>query len=181
MLNKQEIRSLIEVFGEACRFISELRARSPIAKLVQYPKTPTLLSESLAVHAIQEGRLLAAAGPFTTVQRGGRRADILADRADGRQLNIETKASGVQDFATFGGKDYAADFLLWFRFDTLLRDNHLGQVEVLVCPCPGNHLPSFHFENGKKRDRVTVNQLTQAWDGELVREYVDLQQLLGAA
>jgi hypothetical protein len=171
MPSPQELKSLIEAFGETCQFISELRARCPIARYVQYPKIPTILSESLAVHAILQGRLLASTGPFSSVIRGGRKADVLAVLMDGQELRIETKASGEEDFATFGKKDYAAHFLLWLRFGKSLRESCLGQMEVLVCPRPAEHLPWA-------RDRANVAQLLAAWDGEIGRVQLDLRDLL---
>lgn len=172
MLQRDELRDLIIAFGETCRFITTLQSRAPVAKHVQYPKIPTILSESIAVIAIQQGLLLSSQGPFSAVIRGGRAADILAAVAgEARQLKIEIKASGTKDFATFGPKDYAADFLLWMRFENLLHENNFGCVEVLICPNPVEHLPW-------RRSRVTVAQLTANWKGDLAREYIDLSTLL---
>jgi hypothetical protein len=183
MLTRDELRSLIKAFGETCRFVSDLRARCPVAKYVQYPKIPTVLSESLAAHAILNRHLLSSVGPFTSVARGGREADIVAAHANGRRLKIETKASGEEDFAAFGRKDYSADFLLWLRFGSLLREGRLGRIEVLVCPSPGDHLSWWaeYRAGAKLKDRVTVAELTSAWDGQLVRVQVDLVALLSEA
>lgn len=93
MLTEDELKSLLAAFGATCQFVTNLRARFPIARFVQYPKIPTVLSESLAVHAIRRGHLLASAGPFASVTRGGREGDIIAACEDGRRLKVETKAS----------------------------------------------------------------------------------------
>src|SRR6516162_839793 len=156
----------MKALGETCRFISDLRVRCSVAKYVQYPKIPTVLSESLAVYAITDGYVLVSAGPYTSIARGGREGDIIATRGDGRRLKIETKASGEEDFATFGKKDYSADFLLWLRFGNLLRESRFGKIEILICPRPADHLSWWaqHLAGAKLKDRVTVAQLTLAWD-----------------
>ena len=183
MLSRVELRSLIEAVREASCFLSGLRLRCPMAKHVQYPKIPTVLSESLAVYAINNGLLLASVGPFRRVERGGREADIIAVCDDGRRLKIETKASGEKNFATFGAKDYCADYLLWMLFGSLLRENAVPRIiEVLVCPSPAEHLPWWkqHKEEGKRlKDRVTVAQLTKDWQGGgLQRVKLDLDRIL---
>jgi hypothetical protein len=155
MLSKPEIKTLVRCLGEASRFVTELRGREQIAKYVQYPKIPPALSESLAVHALRDGMLLTHVGPFSSVDLGGRVADIVATTAMGTTLRIETKAAGTEEFATFGPKDYEADFLLWLLFGDLIRNGQGGKCRVLVCPCPKDHLPW-------RKDRVTVTQLKSA-------------------
>ena len=175
MLSREELWSLIQAFGDACQFIKELKERCPEAEHVQYPKTPPILTHSLAALAILDGRLLSAEGPFTNVVLGGRQANILATSADGSVLEIETKGSGENDFATFGKRDYAADFLLWLRFGSELREKRLDQVEVLICPRPEEHLPSGIT-------RVTVGQLENNWqDGPIDRTNLNLAELLRSA
>jgi hypothetical protein len=158
MLSKSEIKSLVRCLGDASRFITALREREQIAKYVQYPKIPPALSESLAVHALRNGTLLKHQGPFSAVDLGGRVADIIATTTSGKTLRIETKAAGTEEFATFGPKDYEADFLLWLLFGDLIRNGQGGKCRVLVCPSPKDHLPW-------RKDRVTVTQLKSAWTG----------------
>jgi hypothetical protein len=182
ILSRDELGLYVESFSETCRFVTDLRARKQsVAKFVQYPKISEVFSESVAARAIIDGYLLASAGPFASVARGGSiKGDIVATRSDGHLLRIETKASGKKDFATFGKKDYIADFLLWLRFGSLLQEGRLGKIEVLVCPRPADHLSWWaqHMAGGELKDRVTVAQFKVACKDQLDTVEVDLAALL---
>jgi len=174
LLSKNEIGALVRCLSETSQFISKLRDREEIASYVQYPKIPPALSESLAVFAIRENKLLASHGPFKAVKLGGRVADIIATTDSGKTFRIETKAAGTEEFATFGPRDYEADFLLWMLFGDSIRSGCGGKCTVLVCPNPKDHLPW-------RKDRVTVPQLEADWDGNIEKTFLDIPvQLSGS-
>ena len=170
ILSLLEVTHLASGFAETCRFIESLRLRNPQARHIQYPKIPESLSESITVHSMKKGIVLKDFGPFSNIRLGRKRkgkkgckeADIIATTVGGRVLNIEVKASGKNDFATFGKDDYQADVLLWLRFDQSLFRNELGDIQILVCPKPIDNLP---WDPGEKQ-RVNARQLIRDWKGD---------------
>jgi hypothetical protein len=187
-LNHDEIKSLIFAVGETYRWMLDLRERSRVARHIQYPKIPPILSESIVVYAIRHGKLLPSIRPsLESVMRGRRAtADVVAIRnerpwpypvppslAQVPELYIEIKGTGCGEFAGFGDKDYDAHILLWLLFGNRLFGGGLGVMDVLVCPHPIENLrPEFD-----RPKRVTVGQLTSNWNGEIERQHLDLREL----
>ncbi len=170
MLNLQEILQLVDALRKTHRFIDNLRHVNPLAKHIQYPKIPTLLSESIAGLTIKKGGLLSDYGKFSNVVRGGKHADLLCINDVNEQIKVEVKASGKSNFATFGPKDYGADVLLWLLFQDVFVSKTSCIIEVIICAEPSKRLPW-------RKDRVTLSQLTNDWNGDLPRIKIDFSSL----
>lgn len=156
-LGLRGIAELTRHLREVAKVVSSIRGASAVGRHVQLPKIPPALSESLAILAIRERLLLADIGHIADVRFGGREADVIAIVNDGR-FRIEVKSSGPQRFATFGKKDYAADFLIWFAFDDYFQREDANSVDAFVFPAPSQFLAE-----GWRPNRVTLGQLLAKW------------------
>ena len=151
------ISLLRDVFG----YLDHLRVQDPLAKHIQYPKLPSLLSESIVLNSLKEGALLPelATASFAF---GGRRADIMAQLPDGNEQTIEVKATGKSAFQYFGKKDIGCDFLVWVNFGTYFHARETQPVEACVI-----HQPSRYFRQplkvtlAKVKSEVPVLQTCQ--------------------
>lgn len=164
-LDLRDIAELTQHLREVARLIRAIRDNSHVGYHVQLPKIPPALSESLAVLAIRQRLLLPWIEIRSYVGFGGREADVLVGVGDGSHLRIEVKSSGPQRFATFGAKDYAADFLIWFAFDDFFQRDDADMVDAFVFPTPARFLPG-----GWRPNRLTLSQLLANWPESGMRQ-----------
>ncbi|HUW74887.1 MAG TPA: hypothetical protein VMW05_12855 [Methyloceanibacter sp.] len=135
-LTKEELTELPILLRQVFDFISQLKAQNPAAAPIQYPKLPSIFSESLVLHC----------GPaiFPNAQnlrRGGAVADILFEVGQ-LTKKVEVKATGQQAFQYFGKKDIDADFLVWLAFGEFFRSQAESHVKIYVLAKPGEVLPN---------------------------------------
>ena len=109
-LTAEELTELAALLRRVFDCISQLKAANPAAAPIQYPKLPSIFSESLVL----------LCGPVLfphakNLRRGGAVADILFE-AGNITKRVEVKATGQQAFQYFGQKDINADFLVWLAF-----------------------------------------------------------------
>jgi hypothetical protein len=116
-LTATEITELAALLRRAFDCIAKLKATSPAAAPIQYPKLPSIFSESLVMHC---GQVLFPGAK--NLRRGGASADILFESGK-RTKRVEIKATRQQAFQYFGPKDISADFLIWLALgeSTYLR------------------------------------------------------------
>jgi len=137
-LSRAEIAVLIPIVREVFEYIGQLKRSKPLAKHIQYPKLPSILSESIVLLELQSGRLLPelADAEFSF---GGKKADILAQRKSDSELRIEVKATGRNAFQYFGEKDIGCDFLVWVHFGSFFETRRNSAVDALVIRRPSRH------------------------------------------
>ncbi len=138
--------------------------------LIQYPKLPPSISETLAARWLVHADIYPAA---TEIRRGGG-ADLLVSGPD-QTWRVEVKGSGTSEFQTFGSKDYDCDLLIWIRFGDAALLGEEGFVRATLIPTPRDSI-------GNLGARVTHAAARSALrPGFEIRELeVRLGDLLGA-
>jgi hypothetical protein len=145
-LKYSEIKELVRLVRGVFSDVRQLKAREPLARHIQYPKVPSILSESLALHLLKRRRLIPGLHGHV-FGFGGKTADILGKSSTGREKRIEVKATGTNAFQNFVKKDTTADYIIWFHFDDyFLRDDNPPIAAFLI------RKPGRFF-----RERVYVN------------------------
>jgi len=164
-LTKNEMANLIQALRGAFQAISKLRGTDRLASLVQYPKIPPALSESLAFHLIQDEVIL----PGLTSLRAGARteSDLVASDPRGRRVAVEVKGTGASAWVYLGPKDYQADYLVWVLFGSFFASADQSTVRICVAD------PSLIRP---KRDRITLSTLTQLAGERLAWTDIDLTE-----
>lgn len=135
VLSGDEIESALRTLRTAFDCISDLRAKSSFAKHINYPKMPSILTESLTVHLIRQGKILPEF-MNAIVNRGGEKADILVD---GGRSRIEVKGTSETSWVTLGKNDIAADHLVWIDFGHYFT-SMIDVIQVHVFKSPGAYL-----------------------------------------
>ncbi len=150
ILSKNDLNGLIQALRTAFRSISSLRTSDNLASLVQNPKIPPALSESLAFHLIQDEVIL----PDLNSLRAGARSesDIVAKDSHGRSIAIEVKGTGTSAWVFMGPKDYKANYLVWLLFGDFFADPEQSTIRICVAD------PAFIHP---MRDRITIGALIQ--------------------
>lgn len=121
-LNKQQIADLILLICDLNHWIDNKRSINNLAQNIQYAKTPSILSESLARLLIIDKRILVGE-TWSSINLGGNKADLIGINAKGNRKFIEVKAT-VEDFSSFGIKDINADYLIWIDLKNIFRNNN---------------------------------------------------------
>lgn len=116
-LRWNEIVELTDLLTEVFSFISNLRNDNPLAKRIQYPKIPSILSESLCI--LEREKLFPGC---SNAIFGGQKCDIIVLFPDGTKKTAEIKATGQSAFQGLYKKDIAADFLVWVHFGRLFEE-----------------------------------------------------------
>ena len=153
LLSKGQVRELIRMMRNLFRYHAELRERNPLGDLIQYPKIPPFLSESLVVLLIQSGFV----SHIKNARLGnGRESDVLAESLAGEHLTVEVKATGVSAFMMLTEKDCDANYIFWLHFDDFFVNHEKSTIEVY----------SFQpHKLGLKPNRIRVDQhLRQKFD-----------------
>ena len=172
ILTTAEMRELALYLDQACKYITKARLRFPLARHIQYPKIPSILSESIVAAAISKGHILCDE-PINSVTFGGKQADLIARLRTGGQLKIEVKASGPNGFVSFGPKDYSADYLIWLLFGNIFVNGAGKTCRALILPKPGEKLIS-------RKRIIAASKLIADWPGTMTEALIKLP-LLSAA
>jgi len=125
-LSKDEILGLERTIRQAFQALNKLKQEEPLAKYIQYPKIPSIFSESIAAKVLPH-----IFSGFEAIG-GGITADILLVGEHGTKT-VEVKATGKSGFQYFGEKDCKADYLLWISFGDYFQ-NDTGTIDVLIMP-----------------------------------------------
>lgn len=168
LLNEDEIRHLIGLIRDLFDHQESLRAREPLAELIQFPKIPPNLSESLAVHLINSGVLMGKLADGVHARLSAAGGDVVISQPVGNDLQIEVKGTAESAFQHFGPKDIASHIVLWVHYGSCFRDGGTcADVHLLVKP--GRFIPT--------PGRITLGRLAQLAGGELIRARIDLSTL----
>jgi hypothetical protein len=163
LLSPDEMLKLVNLMKEAFDQIARLRTTDPLAEWIQYPKVPSVLSESLIVHLINRGELIAG-GPGDHARLGGKKADVLYRCEDLRESKVEVKASAREAFSEFVKKDTLADYLVWVHFGESFLQGLPFTAEILFVEAPSQFfnpgkmtLPRFKALAGAQLQTITVD------------------------
>ena len=118
-LRWSEIIELTDLLAQVFSLISDLHNENPLAKCIQFPKIPPILSESLCV--LEREKLFPGC---SNADFGGRTCDIIVRFPDGTKKTAEVKATGQSAFQELSQKDIAADFLVWVHFGRFFEDQN---------------------------------------------------------
>jgi hypothetical protein len=163
LLSSDEMTRLVALMKQTFEQLGQLRAKDPLAEWIQYPKVPSVLSESLVVHLINRGELIASC-PGTHARLGGQTADVLCRQADAAESRIEVKASAREAFSEFVKKDTLADYLVWVHFGESFLQGFSFRAEILFVKTPAQFftpgkmtLPRFKAMTGSQLQTVEVD------------------------
>lgn len=101
------------------------------------PKLRSLITESLAVHLVNDGNLRVALPDVchATLAGGtGDQPDVRVTRANGAAATLEVKSTGPATWQRASAKDAASDFFLWINLAPLCNGEGVAHVWVLRRP-----------------------------------------------
>jgi len=150
ILTPRELLEFISILQSLFQHIRQLRKRHPLAKLLQFPKIPPFLTESLAVHLINARVILPS---LKTPRLGGRAADVIAKSRSGADVLVEVKGTGTSAWIMLQPKDLAADHLVWIDYSDFFE-------------VPDRTMVRVHLIDPKRirrdRPRITLKTLAQS-------------------
>jgi len=120
--------------------------------LVQLPKIPSILSESIVASEVQHGRGPMWKGPVQ-VMPGGAKADLIV-KWKSKEFRVEVKGTGRQGFQNLVAKDVAADVLVWVDFGNFFEDEFDSPVVAYWVSKPSSIFPDsmkISLQNFRKR------------------------------
>jgi len=147
-LNWDEVIELIDLLTEVFSVVSDLRNRNPIARWIQFPKIPSILSESLCI--LERGKLFPGCSNAIS---GGRTCDVMVLFPNAARKTAEIKATGQSAFEELSEKDISADFLVWVYFGRFFEDQN-EEIKAYVMENPGR---IFH-----NRVKITLEKFRSA-------------------
>jgi len=137
-LSLDQIHKLVAVLRELFKHHSRVRESTELGSLIQYPKIPPALSESIAFHLFHSGALLGKPVEVCLSRSGG---DLELLITDGSPVRVEVKATAQSAFQYFGPKDLKADILLWIHFGDLFQNEDEDTFQVYLLERPREHFP----------------------------------------
>jgi hypothetical protein len=165
LLSPAEIDQFIFLLKDVFTYISNLKEKNPLAADIQYPKLPSKLTESLAIHLLRHDLIPELKG--YDFRFGGNEADIIAAR-ETEKVRIEVKGT-TRGFEYFGEKDIRAKYLMWFDFEELLRKG-------------GNHFTLYILPHRESRFggplKITIGSLKKVTGVDLQLTRYNIQDLL---
>jgi hypothetical protein len=159
-LDERRLREFFFGWGEVVQVIERVKAASSGGRLIQYPKIPSAVSESLAA------RVLIARAVFpearSMLRGGGADIRVVCGTSTYR---VEVKGSGSSEFQTLGRKDYDCDLLVWLRFGEAVQLGLEGEMRVTLFQTPRRCF-------GDLGNRVSHATAVSAADPSMVRSLV---------
>ncbi|NWG10452.1 hypothetical protein HXY33_01685 [Candidatus Bathyarchaeota archaeon] len=134
-LRWSEIVELTDLLAQVFSAISDMHNENPLAKCIQFPKIPSILSESLCI--LEREKLFPGC---SNANFGGRTCDIIVRFPDGTEKTAEVKATGQSAFQRLSGKDIASDFLVWVHFGRFFEDQN-QEIRAYVMENPNRIFP----------------------------------------
>ena len=164
-LSMKEIKELSNLTANVFKYYTSLKKKNKIAKFIQYPKVPNILSESLAIQLILKKKILRELSSCEVIL-GGNVADVIAKKLKSIK-KIEVKATGAKEFQEFGPKDIKADFLVWINFgDSFLRGN-FSRISVFTLKNPRKYF--------KKPTKIVLSKFKQIMGNRIVKYEFNLK------
>lgn len=149
-LSKEEIVKLTKLLMKVFDYIKKLKESENLANRIQYPKIPSILSESIVIHLIKEKNLLGLS-EISSIDFGGRASDIIVEINHDKKIKVEVKATGKSEFEYFGEKDISADYLVWVNFGDFFLDKNRKNILIFTIKNPSRYF--------KRPVKITLKQL----------------------
>ncbi len=143
ILTRKEIWDFILSLKAYFKNLTKLREIDPYAHYIQYPKIPSILSESIIYHLIVDKKILSELD-IISAKREHRVADIVLYTEVGTK-NVEVKSTGGNAFQNLGKKDINADYLIWLHFDKFFTNEMISEVSMYIVSDPNK----YFFKTGK--------------------------------
>ena len=137
LLTKSEVTGLIQSIKRNFKANDDQRAIDPLARHIQYPKIPSILSESIVFHLIKDKKILTDL-TVLEITSNHKIADIVLHTQGGLK-KVEVKSTGKNAFQYFGEKDIKADYLIWLHFNTLFVSEEIDFFEVFLIKNTSNY------------------------------------------
>jgi hypothetical protein len=151
VLSKDELLDLSDLLRLASSQIAQLRRDNPLAQHIQFPKIPSILSESLVVHLLESGDILPDLAGFRFTF-GSKRADVIAEK-NGDARTIEVKATGKSAFQNFVAKDAQANYIIWIHFGGYFTGSANPALRAFVLRKPSRYFSGRTYVNLKDLPR----------------------------
>ncbi len=142
LLTKNEVKRLITKVRELTRHIAALHAEDKLFSCIQYPKTPTVLTESIVYYLLMGKKILPNV-VFSELKfnvKASKHANTKAGNTDivgvvgTDEYLIEVKGSHSK-FTQFNSKDVASDCVIWVEFGSTFR-SRTASISVAVIEKP---------------------------------------------
>lgn len=141
LLAKNEVKRLITKVRELTRYIAALHSEDKLYTSIQYPKTPTVLTESIVYHLLMDKKILSNVVfselkfnvKASTAETNEMPTDIIGVVGNNEYL-IEVKGSQSK-FTQFNKKDVASDCVIWVEFGSTFRSRS-ASISVAVIENP---------------------------------------------
>ena len=168
-LGPEQIRTLIGLLQDLFAHQEAVRRAHPLAALIQFPKVPPALTESLALHLINSGSLLGHAVPGVRAELSTSGGDIAVHQPQGPPLRVEVKGTAGSAFQHFGSKDIEADVLVWIHFGSCFRDQEERIISAYILLEPKRFFP--------RQGRVTLSRFLEVAGSYLFSRQFDVGSL----
>lgn len=99
-----DFAGLIECLRDVFSFVTALQQKRSIASKIQKPRIPSDFSENLVLYLLAK-KELSLGVQVTSAKLDRKRADLVALDHSGKEIKIEVKATGKNNFQYFGSKD----------------------------------------------------------------------------
>jgi hypothetical protein len=141
-------RHMVDIF----KIIAKMKQKYVLAKYIQYPKIPPILSESICLKLLKKKIILEELKDFS-FEFGGNLSDILAKKS--KTKKIEVKSTGKSGFQKFGKGDISCDYLIWIHFDKAFYENNFNNIHIFIINCPSRYFDkptnTISLESFKKK------------------------------
>jgi hypothetical protein len=134
-----EIKKVSILLRKVLRYIRKLKKNNPIAEVLENPKVPSRLSESLILNLLNQKLILRRELHGFAFNLGGG-ADISAKK-DRKTLRLEVKGTGPRRFQKFGKKDIEAHYLIWVDFYDFFLSSKNPPVTLYIVKNPKRFFP----------------------------------------
>ena len=131
-----EINEALVAVRASFRAIQQIRRDFHGGRHVQFPRIPSILSESMIAREIRLGRTPLWQEPGASLP-GGRSCDILAKVGE-NEYKVQVKATGSQGFQYLGPKDIVSDVLVWLHFGSFFEKDERLPLECYWLPRPSS-------------------------------------------
>ncbi len=133
-LSKQDIESLSQSLKRSFKYLTDQRTSDVLAKYIQFPKIPPILSESLVARLITNKKILSDLAVDKIVINHAQ-ADLVIVTPS-HKIMVEVKSTGKSAFQNIGEKDIRSDYLIWVHFNTFFTEEKLDSFEVFIIKHP---------------------------------------------
>jgi hypothetical protein len=135
-LTSGEVSELIFCLKQQYKFQTVQRKRNKIAKYIQFPKTPSILTETIALNLVRRGKILPKLEFISGHRVGGKDNPDLRIETRLGPSSAEVKGTGDKDFQNLTAKDILSPYVIWIRFKRLFLDEGIDDIDVLVIKNP---------------------------------------------